>query len=505
MKKQLLLRILCRFVVVLGWAGLAFGATEQVYAQTVDWPQLTVNVVNSGAVAPMFLTNAHDGSGRIFVVERAGAIRIMQNGVLRPTPFLDISDHVYTQGECGLLSVAFPPDYKDKGVFYVYYSHNVDLVAGSHDTKCDTVVAKFSLTSDPNVADAASESRILVLDQPFHNHNGGQLAFGPDGYLYIGLGDGGDHKDPLGNGQNKSTLWGSILRLDVETQNGNAPDCTNLTAVTNYRIPADNPLVDGPGGACDEIWAYGLRNPWRYSFDSLTGDLYIGDVGQDDYEEIDFQEAASSGGENYGWNVMEGRHCFDHKENCDQDGLTMPLKEYAHITDFAVAGGYVYRGTVFPRMQGVYFYGDYVSGRIWGLKNENGVWEWAELADTDARITSFGVDEVGNIYMLDYNNRIFMLSDPSMMTVNSQIFLPIANRDSATSGPGEGIPTPTPVPGNGELEWDPRLDQRTVQLTTAQPTPGQGYWKLIKGVWYDVTESEGRHHIFVDTLDPNSA
>ena len=202
---------------------------------------------------------------------------------------------------------------------------------------------------------------------------------------------------------------------------------------------------------------------------------------------------------------MEGRHCFDHKENCDQNGLTMPLKEYAHITDFAVAGGYVYRGTVFPRMQGVYFYGDYVSGRIWGLKNENGVWEWAELADTDARITSFGVDEVGNVYMLDYNNRIFILSDPSMMTVNSQIFLPIANRDSATSGPGEGIPTPTPVPGNGELEWDPRLDQRTVQLTTAQPTPGQGYWKLIKGVWYDVTEAEERHHIFVDTLDPNSA
>ena len=227
MKKQLLLRTLCGLVVVLGWAVLTFAATEQVYAQTVDWPQLTVNVVNSGAVAPMFLTNAHDGSGRIFVVERAGAIRIMQNGVLRPTPFLDISDHVYTQGECGLLSVAFPPDYKDKGVFYVYYSHNVDLVAGSHDTKCDTVVAKFSLTSDPNVADAASESRILVLDQPFHNHNGGQLAFGPDGYLYIGLGDGGD----LGGG-----FVGADDRLGHAGAGGAAPvhdelaahGCTNM-------------------------------------------------------------------------------------------------------------------------------------------------------------------------------------------------------------------------------------------------------------------------------------
>lgn len=453
---------------------------------TVDWPHLQIAPIAGAYDGPVQVTHAGDGSGRIFVVERTGRIRIVQNGTLLDTPFLDIHEQVDTQGECGLLSLAFPPDFAETGFFFVYYNHEVDQVGPITD-ECDTVVARFSVGADPNVADPASESQVLVIDQPYNNHNGGQIAFGPDGYLYIGMGDGGNANDPLDAGQSADTLLGKILRIDVRGDAGGAPECSAVNT-NGYRIPADNPLVDGDGGACDEIWALGLRNPWRFSFDRSTGDLYIADVGQNRYEEINVQPASSSGGENYGWNVMEGLHCFRPPDGCDTTGLTLPVTEYDHEDGLSVSGGVVYRGAQYPRMAGVYFYGDFITGRIWGLQFADGEWHTQALLDTGAAIAGFGEDETGNIYMADLSGTIYQLFD---LQLDNALFLPVIQRDGA------------PIPEQ-ELEWDPRLDQRGAVLIPATVTPGAGYWKLIQAVWFDVEESGGRHHIFVETLDETS-
>jgi glucose/arabinose dehydrogenase len=251
-------------------------------------------------------------------------------------------------------------------------------------------IARYSVTDDPNVADPASESIVLSIDHTaFSNHNGGQLAFGPrDGYLYIGPGDGGGAGDPLGNAQNLASLLGKLLRIDVES--GVAP----------YGIPPDNPFVGVEGRP--EIWAMGLRNPWRFSFDSQTQDLFIADVGQNLYEEIDFQPASSRGGENYGWNIMEGFHCYQPAQGCSQDGLTLPVIEYNHSQgDCAVIGGFVYRGVANPGMQGIYFYGDWCTGPIWGLKFDGAAWQTALLLESGMAITTFGKDENGNLLVAD--------------------------------------------------------------------------------------------------------
>jgi glucose/arabinose dehydrogenase len=263
------------------------------------------------------------------------------------------------------------------------------------DLSGDTVVARFHLAGAGAgaQADPASEETLLRVDQPFANHNGGQLAFGPDGLLYIGLGDGGSGGDPQGYGQALTTLLGKILRLNVEDDPGGAP----------YLVPPDNPWV-GESGRRSEIWAYGLRNPWRFSFDRLTGDLYIADVGQDRYEEIDFQPAASAGGENYGWNLMEGTRCYpETAQDCDRTGLTLPVAVYDHDTGgCAVTGGFVYRGTVFPALRGIYIYGDFCTGRIWGLSRSKAQWSSALLLETGFAIAAFGEDEDGELYAADY-------------------------------------------------------------------------------------------------------
>ncbi|MGD9974492.1 MAG: sorbosone dehydrogenase family protein, partial [Desulfatirhabdiaceae bacterium] len=258
-----------------------------------DPPAIVIEPYGSGFSSPVHITHAADGAGRLFVVEQPGRIQIMKNGGTLPVPFLDISDRVSCCGERGLLSVAFPPDYAMKGYFYVNYTN----LSG------DTVVARYHISANPDVADAATEEILLTIAQPFANHNGGQLAFGPDGYLYIGTGDGGSGGDPFNNGQSTNVLLGKILRIDVEA------------GIEPYAIPATNPfqLIEGYR---PEIWALGLRNPWRFSFDTLTGDLFIGDVGQNEYEEINFQPAESTGGENYGWRIMEGFHCYNPAE-CD--------------------------------------------------------------------------------------------------------------------------------------------------------------------------------------------
>ncbi|MGE0827120.1 MAG: PQQ-dependent sugar dehydrogenase [Candidatus Binatia bacterium] len=329
---------------------------------------------------PVHITHAGDGSQRLFIVEQEGRIRIIKDGVLRASPFLDISAHVSCCGERGLLSVAFPPEYPSKEHFYVNYT-NADG---------DTVVARYRLASDPDIADPNSEEVILFVDQPFSNHNGGQLAFGPDGYLYIGTGDGGSGGDPQNNGQRMDTVLGKLLRLDVES------------GLPPYTIPPDNPFVQTPTYR-PEIWALGLRNPWRFSFDRETGDLYLGDVGQGIYEEIDFQSVASTGGENYGWRIMEGAHCFN-SNSCNQNELTLPLVEYDHSQGCSVTGGFVYRGLQYPRLRGVYFYGDFCSGQLWGVQQSEGSAQPRFALDSSFNISTFGEDEAGELYLADYGS-----------------------------------------------------------------------------------------------------
>ncbi len=346
------------------------------------WPRLRLRQPVTGFDRPVHIANAADGSGRIFVVEKVGRVRIVKDGVLQATPFLDISDRVRSLGgEQGLLSVAFPPGYAAAGHFYVDYT----------DLMSNTVVARFALTADPDVADAASEQIVLTVTQPYANHNGGQLAFGPDdGYLYIGMGDGGSGGDPLGNGQNPAVLLGKLLRIDVETGNP-----------ATYTIPATNPYTQ-TSGYRPEIWALGLRNPWRFSFDRQTADLYIGDVGQSSYEEVDYQAAASPGGENYGWNIMEGFHCYP-ADPCDQTGLTLPVVEYEHTQgNCSITGGFVYRGVDYPNMAGIYFYADFCTGSMWGLERGAGTWQNSLLYDATFSISSFGEDEAGNLWVAEY-------------------------------------------------------------------------------------------------------
>jgi glucose/arabinose dehydrogenase len=341
--------------------------------------RLELRPIVGGLERPVGIANAGDGSGRLFILEQVGRIRIVQDGVLRGAPFLDITGRVGSSGnEQGLIGLAFDPAYAVNGYFYVNYT----------DLQGDTVVARFSVSADAGQADPASESVVLTILQPASNHNGGHLAFGPDGYLYIGTGDGGGAGDRFGNGQNGATLLGAMLRLDV---GGAQP----------YAIPADNPFVGEPA-VRDEIWAIGLRNPWRYAFDRATGDLYIADVGQNQYEEVNYQQAAAPGGQNYGWPIMEGMHCFPESRVCEQAGLIRPVAEYDHSLGCSVTGGYVYRGQESPALSGIYLFGDYCSGRIWGLAaGQDGAWKVAELAQTGMRLSSFGEDEGGELYLLD--------------------------------------------------------------------------------------------------------
>ena len=357
----------------------------------LDALRLSLRPIAQGLTAPVFATHAGDGRGRLFLVEKIGQIRILDANGLRPVPFLDIRDRVRSEGsEQGLLGLAFAPDFSRSGHFFVNYT----------DKNGDTVIARFSTSGDGETADPASEFRILALDQPAANHNGGMLAFGPDGYLWIGAGDGGAANDRFGNGQNPGTLLGKMLRLDV-TSNPGVP----------YQIPAGNPWVsvDWNGrDARDEVWAVGLRNPWRYSFDRATGDLWIADVGQNLYEEVHYVPAGARGGLNFGWPIMEGTHCFPETAACQRDGLEISVAEYKHGADgCSITGGYVYRGAAFPELTGVYLYGDYCSGKIWGLARDGGGWRSALLLDSGLNISSFGEDEAGEIYVVDFRGGVY--------------------------------------------------------------------------------------------------
>ena len=351
-------------------------------------PSLTLAPFVQAESPITYLTHSGDGSGRVFLVEKAGRIRIIQDGQLQPQPFLDIRDLVQAgSSERGLLSVAFDPHYGENGEFYVNYTANA--------SSGGTVVARYKVSADPNVADPASGQAILEIAQPAPNHNGGQLQFGPDGYLYVGMGDGGSAGDPWGNGQNLNALLGKLLRLDARGQ-------------VAYAIPAGNPFT-GSGDARPEIWAYGLRNPWRFSFDRQTGDLYIADVGQNAWEEVNFQRADSAGGENYGWNTMEALACY-RANTCDTDGKVLPVAEYSHDQGCSVTGGYVYRGQEIPGLVGTYLYADYCTGTVWGLRPDGADgWQSTVLVASGANISSFGEDAEGELYVLDLNGQVYRL------------------------------------------------------------------------------------------------
>lgn len=363
----------------MGWAGVSARATAQTQIENA-FPELTFNSVTDIQAPP-------DGSNRLFVLQRPGRVVVFENdpATSQKSVFLDISNQVDTQGEGGILGLAFHPEYGQNGRFFVYY-------ATSQDGPFRSVVSQFTVSSaDPNQADPGSEQVVLTVDQPYTNHNAGQLQFGPDGYLYVGLGDGGSGGDPEENGQDPTTLLGSMLRLDVDLNGSGAePDCGSGRA---YEIPTTNPFVGDGGNACAEIYAYGFRNPYRYSF-GPEGRLWVADVGQNDWEEIDWVEA----GNNYGWDVMEGTHCFDPSTDCDTTGLELPLFEYGHDVGNSITGGYVYEGTCDP-LQDQYIYGDYGSGRIWGLTyDDSGAVSNELLVDSPLNLTTFGTGPDDGLY-----------------------------------------------------------------------------------------------------------
>lgn len=337
---------------------------------------------------PLYLTSP-PGDSRLFILEKGGRIRIVRNDSLLPEPFLDISSQVSNGSEQGLLGLAFHPDYAANGRLFIDYT----------DTDGDTRIVEYHVGADPEHADAASARILLTIAQPYSNHNGGQVAFGPDGYLYIGMGDGGSGGDPQGHGQDPGDLLGSILRIDV---NGAAP----------YAVPPDNPWADS-AGARGEIWDIGLRNPWRFSFDRATGDLYIADVGQSAQEEVDVSTSASGSGRgvNYGWNRMEGRSCFG-SGSCDRSGLALPVVQYTHADGCSISGGYVYRGSAIPALQGHYFYADFCQGWVRSFRLENGVAAdqraWPELAP-GGNVPSFGEDAAGELYVISADGSVYRI------------------------------------------------------------------------------------------------
>jgi glucose/arabinose dehydrogenase len=356
---------------------------------------LELDQVATGLSSPLLVTHAGDDSGRLFVVEQTGKVRIIKGGDLLPTPFIDLSRSVSRGGEQGLLGLAFHPGYESNGKLYLSYT----------DLKGTSVIREYRVSANPDRVNGSSGRTLLRVRQPYANHNGGHIAFGPDGLLYIGLGDGGSGGDPGNRAQSRSTLLGKLLRIDVNRRTGSLP----------YGIPSTNPYVGRSG--LDQIWAYGLRNPWRFSFDRATGDLWIGDVGQGRWEEVDRATAKrgrnAGRGLNFGWRVMEGAHCFRPASGCVRTGKTLPVTEYGHGgSRCSVTGGYVYRGGAYRDLVGAYFFGDYCSGEIWYVDRgaARGVAPTRAL-DTRAQITSFGEDEAGELYLTDAGGTVFRFTD----------------------------------------------------------------------------------------------
>jgi glucose/arabinose dehydrogenase len=372
---------------LLALLGPVQGRSEPGGAPRSDAGLALTPVVTGGLQNPLFLTHAGDGSGRLFLVEQPGRVRLLNGGALAPVPFLDIADRVLSGGERGLLGLAFHPDYRTNGRFFVNYTRSPDGA---------TVLAEYRRES-PTVA-SREERVLMIVPQPYANHNGGMIAFGPDRLLYVGLGDGGSAGDPGNRAQNRQELLGKILRIDVDRG-------------VPYAIPSDNPFAKE--GGRPEIYALGLRNPWRFSFDSLTGDLWVADVGQNKWEEIDLVVR----GGNYGWRIMEGFHCFEPSTGCRTEGLALPVMEYAHERGrCSIIGGAVYRGRLIATLEGQYLFGDYCSGEIFRLGRGEAARSQAAptvLLKTSLRIASFGEDESGELYVIDHGGGVYRIGQPA--------------------------------------------------------------------------------------------
>ncbi|MEO5939890.1 MAG: PQQ-dependent sugar dehydrogenase [Candidatus Limnocylindrales bacterium] len=347
---------------------------------------VTLDPVVGGLTAPLAIVNAGDGSGRLFIAEQGGTVRIARSGAVLPAPFLDVAAEITSGGERGLLGLAFHPEFPADPRVFVDYT----------DARGDTQISSFVVDpAIPDRVDPASELRLLHVEQPFANHNGGALLFDPDGMLLVSLGDGGSGGDPQDNGQSLETLLGKVLRIDVDRPA--AP-----TGGRPYGIPADNPYADGDGGRRPEIWLTGLRNPWRMSIDRATGDLWIGDVGQDAWEEIDVRRAAALGATNFGWNRMEGTHCFEPEQNCEDPAFALPISDYGHDLGCTVVGGNVYGGTAQAALIGGYVFADYCSGRVFAIDPIGDTYRSpVEVLRSDRSLSAFGEDEAGELYVVD--------------------------------------------------------------------------------------------------------
>ncbi len=450
-----------------GWAPLE-PASDAVFAPVIENGSLVLDLelFASGFSSPVAMANSDDD--RLFVVEQEGIIKILESdGTTLPTPFLDITDRVdSSSSEEGLLGLAFHPDYDQNGYFYVNYTNTT---GGTRRTR----ISRFSVTGNPNVADPSSENILLTVVQPDSNHNAGDIHFGPDGYLYVPLGDGGGGGDPNNNGQTLTGLLGDISRIDVDSGPGVSPDCVGA-GTGDYTIPSSNPHVDGPGGLCDEIWASGTRNPWRSSFDRLTGNFYIADVGQSAWEEVNVQPATSAGGENYGWRCYEGNHTYN-TSGCGPIGdYDFPVFEYSHSLGCSITGGYVYRGALYPNMYGRYFFTDYCSGNFWDMVTSNfSVTMHTNL--TGFGYVSFGEATDGELYVSNLNGNIYHLVDasgptptPSATATNTATATKTSTPTAtATSGPPTNTPTATSTPRPPTATATP-----TVATPTATGTPG---------------------------------
>ena len=373
--------------------------------------QIDAKLIAKDFEKPLYVTNYPNDNEILLVLEQEGIIRIIKENNITKTPFLDISDRVhqplYPADEMGMLGIAFDPNFNENHFFYINYV-NKDWYS---------IISRFKVNG--KLGNPQSEEILIKLKQPYPNHNGGSIEFGPDGYLYIGFGDGGSSGDPENKAQNLSSLFGKILRIDVNTEKG-------------YKIPTDNPFYN-LDTAKKEIWSYGLRNPWRFTFDKKTDDMYIGDVGQWDWEEINYQSSDNKGGLNFGWNILEGNHCYKEHKLCESKDLTFPIFEYPHDANYvktligwaqkdvngcSVTGGYVYRGKNKPKLYGRYFFGDYCTGKVWSLKNNNGELDikehTSELLETMNKkqfyLSSFGEDEEGELYLIDYSGDLYSIT-----------------------------------------------------------------------------------------------
>ena len=373
--------------------------------------QLDAKLISGNFEKPLYVTNYPNDNEILLVLEQEGIIRIIKENNITKTPFLDISDRVhqplYPADEMGMLGIAFDPNFNENHFFYINYVNKESY----------SIISRFKING--KLGNPQSEEILIKLKQPYPNHNGGSIEFGPDGYLYIGFGDGGSSGDPENRAQNLSNLFGKILRIDVNTEKG-------------YKVPIDNPFYN-LDTAKKEIWSYGLRNPWRITFDKKTGDMYIGDVGQWDWEEINYQSSDNKGGLNFGWNILEGNHCYKEHKLCESKDLTFPIFEYPHDANYlktligwtqkdvngcSVTGGYVYRGKNKPKLYGRYFFGDYCTGKVWSLKNNNGNIDIKEhtneLLETMNKkqfyLSSFGEDQEGELYLIDYSGDLYSIT-----------------------------------------------------------------------------------------------